>query len=144
MNIGLHHRPFWEWHGVEVLYAGSPVTVLEAKLGRIGCAVGSAANMVEISTEALRVRYHGKELTWQEASERFEPLGNRWRSRRFVRNGTENGKGAYLVQRKAAGAWMTIGTIVHDGADWVLRYSGSGRIERYETLAEAKDAALKI
>ncbi len=144
MNIGLHCRPFWQRHGVEVLYSGAPVTVLEAKPGLIGCSVGNAVNMVEISTEALRVRYHGKELTWQEASERFEPLGNRWRSRRFVRNGTENGKGAYLVQRKAAGAWMTIGTIVHDGADWVLRYSGSGRIERYETLAEAKDAALKI
>ena len=144
MNIGLHSRPFWERHGVEVIYAGVPVTVLEAKPGRIGCSVGDAANMVELSTEALRVRYHGKELTWLQAAERLDPPHHRWGGRRFVRNGTENGKGAYLVQRKAAGAWMTIGTIVHDGADWVLRYSGSGRIERYETLAEAKDAALKI
>ncbi len=52
--------------------------------------------------------------------------------------------GGRRFQRKMAGAWMTIGTIVHDGEDWVLRYSSSGRIERYETLAEAKDAALKI
>ena len=140
MNIGLHHRPFWERHGVEVLYAGSPVTVLEAKLGRIGCAVGSAANMVEISTDALRVRYHGKELTWQQAAERFDPPGNRWGGRRFVRNG----KSAYLMQRKLAGAWITIGTVVYEEEDWVLRYLSSGRIERYETLAEAKDAALKI
>ncbi|MGC8519775.1 MAG: hypothetical protein ACP5P4_14830 [Steroidobacteraceae bacterium] len=64
--------------------------------------------------------------------------------RRFVRNDTENGKSAYLMQRKAAGAWMTIGSIVFEDEDWVLRYSVSGRIERYETLAEAKDAALKI
>lgn len=140
MNIGLHHRPFWERHGVEVLYAGAPVTVLEAKLGRIGCAVGSAANMVEISTDALRVRYHGKELTWQQAAERFDPPGNRWGGRRFVRNG----KSAYLMQRKLAGAWITIGTVVYEEEDWVLRYLSSGRIERYETLAEAKDAALKI
>ncbi len=144
MNIGLHLRPFWERHGVEVLYAGSPVTVLEAKLGRIGCAVGSAANMVEISTDALRVRYHGKELTWQQAAERFDSPHHRWGGRRCVRNGTENGKCAYLMQRKLAGAWITIGTVVYEEEDWVLRYSSSGRIERYETLAEAKDAAPKI
>ena len=71
-------------------------------------------------------------------------MNTRCGGRRFQRNGVENGKGAYLAQRKMAGAWMTIGTIVHDGKDWVLRYSSSGRIERYETLAEAKDAALKI
>ena len=144
MNIGLHHRPFWERHGVEVLYAGAPVTVLEAKPGRIGCSVGNAANMVELSTEALRVRYHGKELTWRQAAERFDPPRHRWGGRRFVRNGTENGKSAYLMQRKAAGAWITIGTVVYEAEDWVLRYCSSGRIERYETLAEAKDGALKI
>ena len=65
-------------------------------------------------------------------------------SRRFKRNGTENGKSAYLVQRRAVGTWMTGGSIVHDGEDWVLRYSVSGRIERFKTLAEAKDAGLKI
>lgn len=78
------------------------------------------------------------------ADERFEPSINRHGNRRFQRNGTENGKCAYLVQRKAAGAWMTIGSIVFEDEDWVLRYSASGRIERYEALAEAKDAALKI
>ena len=144
MSIGLRDRPFWERHGVEVFYAGAPVTVLEAKPGRIGCSVGSAANMVEISTEALRVRYHGEELTWQQAVSRLVRPANRRGGRRFVRNGIENGMSAYLVQRKMAGSWMTIGTVVHDGLDWLLRYSGSGRIERYETLAETKDAALKI
>jgi len=144
VSIGLHRRPFWERHGVEVLYAGAPVTVLEAKPGRIGCSVGSAANMVEISTDALRVRYHGRELTWQQAAEALERPLNRWGGRRFVRNGIENGKCAYLMQRKAAGSWLTIGTVVCEEEDWVLRYSSSGRIERYETLAEAKDAALKI
>ena len=144
MNIGLHHRPFWQRHGIEVLYSGAPVAVLDAKPGLIGCSVGNAANMVELSTEALRVRYRGKELTWRQATERFGPRGGRWKSRRFVRNGTENGKSAYLMQRKAAGAWITIGSIVYEAADWVLRYCSSGRIERYETLAETKDAALKI
>ena len=144
MSIGLRDRPFWERHGVEVFYAGAPVTVLEAKPGRIGIAVGDARNMLEVSSSMLRVRYHGKEYSWQEAIERFEPSINRRGSRRFQRNGAENGKGAYLVQRKMAGSWMTIGTVVHDGLDWLLRYSGSGRIERYETLAETKDAALKI
>jgi len=79
MNIGLHNRPFWERHGVEVLYACAPVTALEAKPGRIGCSVGSAANMVDISTEALRVRYHGLELTWQQAAEKLgRPLKARY------------------------------------------------------------------
>jgi hypothetical protein len=144
MTIGLRCRPFWERHGVDVLYAGTPVTVLEAKPERICCAVGNAANMVEISTEALRVRYHGKVLTWQQAAERLDPSRKRFGGLRFVRNGAENGKCACLVQRKAAGTWITIGSVVHDGEDWVLRYLPSGRIERYETLSEAKDAALKI
>jgi hypothetical protein len=48
------------------------------------------------------------------------------------------------MQRKAAGSWITIGTVVYEEEDWLLRYSSSGRIERYETLAEAKDVALKI
>ena len=140
------HKPraFWARRGVEVFYAGRPATVLEAKPGRIGIAVGNARNLIEVASSMLRVRYHGKEYSWQEAIGRFEPSINRHCNRRFQRNGTENGKSAYLVQRKMAGAWMTIGTIVHDGADWVLRYSGSGRIERYEAIAEAKDAALKI
>ena len=137
-------KAFWERRSVEVLYAGRPATVLEAKPGHLGIVVGDARNMIEVSSSMLRVRYHGKEYSWQEAIERFEPSINRHGNRRFQRNGTENGKGAYLVQRKMAGAWVTIGTIVHDGADWVLRYSGSGRIERYEALAEAKDAGLKL
>ncbi|MHB1814531.1 MAG: hypothetical protein ACYCUE_06845 [Steroidobacteraceae bacterium] len=144
MNIGLQHRPFWERHGVEVLYAGAPVTVLEAKPGRLGIAVGDARNMIEVSSSMLRVRYHGKEYSWQEAVERFEPSVNRHGNRRFQRNGAENGRSAYLMQRKVAGSWITIGTVVYEEEDWVLRYSSSGRIERYETLAEAKDAALKI
>ncbi len=137
-------KAFWACRGVEVFYAGRPATVLEAKPGRLGIAVGDARNMIEVSISMLRVRYHGKEYSWQEAIERFEPSINRHGNGRFQRNGTENGKGAYLIQRKMAGTWVTIGTIVHDGADWVLRYSESGRIERYEALAEAKDAGLKI
>lgn len=144
MSIGMRYRPFWARRGVEVLYAGRLARVLEAKPGRLGIAVGDARNMIEVSSSMLRVRYHGKEYSWQEAIERFEPSINRHGNRRFQRNGTENGKGAYLVQRKMAGTWVTIGSIVHEGADWVLHYSASGRIERYEALAEAKDAALKI
>jgi len=48
------------------------------------------------------------------------------------------------MQRKAAGSWLTIGTVVYEDEDWVLRYSSSGRIERYETLAEAKDLPIAV
>lgn len=133
-------RPFWERRGVDVSYAGRPAKVLEVKPGRIGIVVGDARNLIEVSSVMLRVRYRGEDLSWQEAGERLEGAAGR----RFQRNGTENGKCAYLAQRKTAGTWMTTGTIVHNGEDWVLRYSSSGRIERYETLSEAKDAALKI
>lgn len=62
---------------------------------------------------------------------------------RFTRNGEENGKPAYLVQKKALGSWLTIASIVHDGQDWCLHHP-SGRIDRSERLSEAKDEALKL
>lgn len=62
---------------------------------------------------------------------------------RFVRNGKENGKYAWLVQSRALGTWMTLATIVWDGAEWILR-SGKGRIDRFEHLSEAKKEALKL
>jgi hypothetical protein len=65
-------------------------------------------------------------------------------NRRFARNGTENGKSAYLVQRRAAGTWITVASIVYGEEDWILRYASSGRIERFAALSEAKDTALKI
>ena len=123
-----------------MFYAGRPAKVLEVKPGRIGIVVGDARNLIEVSSVMLRVRYRGEDLSWQEAGERLDGAAGR----RFRRNGTENGKCAYLAQRRMAGTWMTTGTVVHNGEDWVLRYSSSGRIERYETLSEAKDAALKI
>ena len=82
-------KAFWDRRGVEVLYAGRPTTVLEAKPGRLGISVGDACNMLEVSSSMLRVRYHGKEYSWQEAIERFEPSINRHGNRRFQRNGTE-------------------------------------------------------
>jgi len=66
---------------------------------------------------------------------------------KFVRNGTENGKSAYLVQRKAAGMWLTVATIVFDGTNWVHRQHTisfeKDRVTRWATLREAKDEALK-
>jgi hypothetical protein len=53
-----------------------------------------------------------------------------------------DGRYAYLVQRKADCSWETIGTITHEGSDWVLRYSSSARSHRYWTLARATEAAV--
>jgi len=60
---------------------------------------------------------------------------------RFERNGKENGKSAYLVKSRIAGMWITIASIVFDGEDWV--HHKSGRIDRFATLREAKDEAIK-
>lgn len=46
---------------------------------------------------------------------------------------------AYHVQKQGQG----IAKIEKIGTDWVLTYA-TGRIERFETLDEAKDTALKI
>lgn len=62
---------------------------------------------------------------------------------RFIRNGEENGKSAYLVRRKAVGQQITVGSIVFDGQDWVMR-SAQGRVGRFAKLADAKEEALKI
>lgn len=62
---------------------------------------------------------------------------------RFVRNGEENDKSAWLLQRRAAGTWITYASIVWDGADWVVR-ARSGRVDRFEHLSEAKNEALKV
>lgn len=61
----------------------------------------------------------------------------------FETNGKENGKTAYLVKKPFAGMKITVGAIVFDGADWVLR-SGSGRIDRFVKLKEAKEEAMKL
>lgn len=60
---------------------------------------------------------------------------------RFVRNGKENGKTAYLAQRKLAGQVMTIGSILFDGQDWMIRRGG--RTDRFGTLQEAKNEMRK-
>jgi len=62
---------------------------------------------------------------------------------KFEKNGEENGKTAWLVKQSFAGRWLVAASIVFDGQDWVLR-SGAGRIDRFETLREAKEEALKI
>lgn len=61
---------------------------------------------------------------------------------KFERNGKENGKTAYLVKRGIAGLWITCSTIVFDGDDWEVHHK-SGRIDRFATLREAKDEAIK-
>jgi hypothetical protein len=61
---------------------------------------------------------------------------------KFERNGQENGKTAYLVKRGLAGIGITVSTIVFDGEDWVVHHK-SGRIDRFATLREAKDEAIK-
>jgi hypothetical protein len=61
---------------------------------------------------------------------------------KFDRNGKENGKTAYLVKHVLAGIGITVSTIVFDGDDWVVHHK-SGRIDRFATLREAKDEAIK-
>jgi hypothetical protein len=66
---------------------------------------------------------------------------------KFERNGQENGKTAYLVKRRIAGMWITTSTIAFDGDGWAV-YQQSlsferGRIDRFATLREAKDEAIK-
>ncbi|TXF11149.1 hypothetical protein [Pelomicrobium methylotrophicum] len=60
---------------------------------------------------------------------------------RFVTNGNENGKTAYLVKQGLAGMWITIASIVFDGERWCVHKHG--RIDRFEKLREAKDEAIK-
>jgi hypothetical protein len=62
---------------------------------------------------------------------------------RFVTNGKENGKTAYLAKKQALGGWMTTASIVFDGESWVVRRMSSDRIDRFEKLCEAKDEVLK-
>lgn len=63
---------------------------------------------------------------------------------RFIRNGEEKGKSAWLFQRRAVGTWMTVASIFWDGVeDWILR-SGQGRIDRFGKLDEAKNEAMKL
>lgn len=62
---------------------------------------------------------------------------------RIIRNGDEQGKSAWLYQRRDVGTWKTLASIFWDGVDWVLR-SGQGRIDRFEHLNEAKDEAWKL
>lgn len=61
---------------------------------------------------------------------------------KFVRSENQNGHSAYLVNDLRDGSCVTMGTIVHDGNYWLLRWN-SGRVERHATLAEAKNDALK-
>ena len=62
---------------------------------------------------------------------------------RFQKNGIENGKTAYFASRRAAGMWITNASILWDGEDWTVIRSGSGRIDRFERLADAKDELRK-
>lgn len=61
---------------------------------------------------------------------------------RFVVNGKENGKTAYLVNQGFAGMWITIASIVFDGERWCV-HKQPGRIDRFEKLREAKEEAVK-
>lgn len=61
----------------------------------------------------------------------------------FVANGKHKGKSAYLVRKRFAGLLITIGTICFDAPDWILR-SGTGRVDRFERLRDAKNEALKL
>jgi hypothetical protein len=62
---------------------------------------------------------------------------------KVVRNGAENGRSAYLAKCRALGKWMTFATIVFDGGDWIVRKLATGRIDRFATLREAKDEAIR-
>jgi hypothetical protein len=74
----------------------------------------------------------------------------------FTKAGKEGGKTLYHIHRKQVGTIPSFLGMIryfdkHDvanlhraeGAGWVLLYY-SGRSESFDTLAEAKDAALKI
>lgn len=66
---------------------------------------------------------------------------------KFKRNGKENGKTAYLVQRKVAGMWFPVASITFDGMEWVHcklnHLHEKGRVTRWATLSEAKEEAFK-
>jgi len=62
---------------------------------------------------------------------------------RFVMNGKENGKTAFLARSGFAGRWITFASIVFDGENWVVRKLSTGRIDRFAKLREAKDEAIK-
>jgi len=62
----------------------------------------------------------------------------------FHAKGKVNGKQVWLVQKAAKPSPETVATISFDGCEWLLRYERSGRIERFDTVAQAKDEARKI
>jgi hypothetical protein len=62
---------------------------------------------------------------------------------RFERWGKENGKTVYHALKKFSGRWYSFASISFDGEGWVLRHLPYGRVDRFATLREAKDEALK-
>ncbi|TSE35492.1 hypothetical protein [Tepidimonas charontis] len=66
--------------------------------------------------------------------------------KKFERNGKENGKSAWLVKQSFVGRHITVASIVFDGSDWCLCTHGKSgiRTDRFATLREAKEEALKI
>jgi len=63
---------------------------------------------------------------------------------RFVTNGKENGKIAYLAKSRFAGMWITFASIVFEGERWAVHKFGRVvRVDRFATLREAKDEAIK-
>lgn len=63
---------------------------------------------------------------------------------RFEKNGAENGKTAFLVHRRLVGSWTAVASILWDGRDWTLNALANGRIDRFASLADAKDEARKL
>lgn len=63
---------------------------------------------------------------------------------RFVKNGVENNKTTYLVQRKLAGVYLTIATIFFEGGDWILKTLKNNHIDRFEKLNQAKNEGKKL
>lgn len=61
---------------------------------------------------------------------------------KIVKSGACNGKTAYLVNEKVGKSFVLYGSILFDGEDWIVRKE-NGRIDRFETLAEAKNEVQK-
>lgn len=61
----------------------------------------------------------------------------------FKLNGHENGKPAYLAQRRAVGTKVTFASIVFDGREWLLKKLPNGRVDRFDTAKDAKEEARK-
>lgn len=62
---------------------------------------------------------------------------------KFEDAGKENGKSSFSVKRRISDNWIDAGSIFFQNEDWILLHK-TGRIDRFETLAEARSEAAKI